>query len=86
MYDVCDPRRLRLVAECVSGYGDRVQYSVFVCDLSATELIALQVDLEKLIRLTEDSVMIVDLSGCDESKFSFVGRRPRFPHTDVRIV
>jgi CRISPR-associated protein Cas2 len=36
-YDIRDDRRLRSIAGCMEGYGTRIQYSVFVCDLSDRE-------------------------------------------------
>jgi CRISPR-associated protein Cas2 len=36
-YDIRDDRRLRQIASCMEGYGERIQYSVFVCDLSDQE-------------------------------------------------
>lgn len=80
MYDVREQRRLHAVAVCVQGYGDRVQYSVFVCDLSATELFGLRSALDSLIRHDEDSIMVVDLGTAgDASRFAFLGVRPAFP-------
>ena len=37
-YDVRDPTRLRHVAKCLEGFGVRVQYSVFECELTPTML------------------------------------------------
>ena len=34
-YDVMDPARLARTYKKMLGYGDRVQYSVFICSLSA---------------------------------------------------
>ena len=38
-YDISDPKRLRRVCKTMEEYGDRLQYSVFICDLSRAELI-----------------------------------------------
>ena len=37
-YDVSDDRRRRKVAKIMEGYGYRVQYSVFECDLDADQM------------------------------------------------
>jgi CRISPR-associated endoribonuclease Cas2 len=80
-YDIRDDRRLRTVATCVEGYGYRIQYSVFLCDLSEMEVIEMRGQLEQLIKTTEDSVMIVDLGHPDDtSKFVFIG-----PHTTLPV-
>lgn len=48
-YDVSDDRRRRKVARILEGYGYRVQYSVFECDLDADQARALQQRLRPLI-------------------------------------
>ena len=73
-YDIRDDRRLRSVAVCMKGYGTRIQYSVFVCDLSDRERITMRGDVEAIMKLSEDSVMIVDLGlAGDVSRFLFLG-------------
>jgi CRISPR-associated protein Cas2 len=86
-YDIRDERRLRLIAGCMEGYGTRVQYSVFVSDLSPRELILMRADLESLIKMTEDRVMIVDLGAVGErSRFLFLGRHRELPAPGPVIV
>ena len=86
-YDIRDDRRLRSVAGCMERYGDRIQYSVFVCDLSDRELILLRTDIEAVIRPSEDSIMIVDLGPMDApSRFVFLGRHEDLPDGDAIIV
>ncbi len=86
-YDIRDDRRLRAVAACVEGYGERIQYSVFVCDLSDEEAVSLRGDLEVRIRKSEDSVMIIDLGRAgDASRFLFLGHHERLPSKDAVIV
>jgi CRISPR-associated protein Cas2 len=51
-YDIRDDRRLRSVATCVEGYGERIQYSVFICDLSDMEMVSLRTDIETRIKPT----------------------------------
>lgn len=60
-YDVRDPKRLRKTHETMLGYGDPLQYSVFVCDLSKSERIQLEDALRQVVRLPEDYVHLVDL-------------------------
>jgi CRISPR-associated protein Cas2 len=43
------------------GYGDPLQYSVFVCDLSPAEQALMESSLLRTIRPATDSVVIVDL-------------------------
>lgn len=77
MYDIGSPKRLRLVHRLVCGFGDRLQYSVFRCELSQRLKQRLLADLEKLIVPREDRVMIVDLgpvSGRGKAAIIFLGR------------
>ena len=85
-YDICDDRRLRQVCKTMEGHGDRLQYSVFVCDLNRTELIRLRATVERQMRLAEDSVVIVDLGGTVDARFTFLGRSRRLPATGPQII
>ena len=64
-YDICDQKRLRLVHNTVLGYGEPLQYSVFCCDLSASERIMLISDLSPIIEHREDQVMLIDIGPAD---------------------
>ncbi len=86
-YDIRDDKRLRNVASCVEGYGTRVQYSVFVCDLSAREAVELRADIEARFKPSEDSVMIIDLgSPGDMSRFLFLGSHKALPASGAVVV
>jgi CRISPR-associated protein Cas2 len=86
-YDIRDDRRLRNIATCMEGYGERIQYSVFVCDLSDQEAILLRGDVEVRMKLSEDSVMIIDLGHAgDLSRFLFIGHHERLPASSAVIV
>lgn len=86
-YDIRDDKRLRTVAVCMEGYGIRVQYSVFICDLSERELHLMRSDLESRINHREDSVMIVDLGAAgDSSRFRFLGPHEILPTSSAAIV
>lgn len=56
-------RRLLKVARVCEGYGVRVQYSVFECRLSETDLARLTLDLEDAIRRDRDSIRIYRFPG-----------------------
>lgn len=88
-YDVADPQRLMKTYKTMLGYGDRVQYSVFVCDLSAVELVRLRTDLDGLLDYAVDRILLVDIgpsyrSGTDGrvtvigASLPSGGRRPSF--------
>ncbi len=65
-YDVRDPKRLNKVYKMMNGYGDPVQYSVFLCDLSDTEMVYMKRDLTELLNLNEDRVIIVNTGKGDK--------------------
>ena len=86
-YDIREDRRLRNVATCMEGYGERIQYSVFICDLSDEEAITMRGDIEVRIRPSEDSVMIIDLGKAgDTGRFLFLGHHEKLPASDAVIV
>lgn len=60
-YDVADPKRLQQTYKTMLGYGDRMQYSVFACDLSKVELASLREDLADLLDYAQDRVLLVDV-------------------------
>jgi len=60
-YDICDDKRLRKVFQLMRGYGDHLQYSVFECQLTATDLVRLRAALAAIIHHVEDQVLFVNL-------------------------
>ena len=61
MYDISDDKRLRQVFKTMRGFGDHLQYSVFECQLTPTDLVRLRAALAEIIHHTEDQVLFVDL-------------------------
>lgn len=64
-YDICDQKRWREIFKVMHGFGDHVQYSVFRCELSATNRVKLRNMLADLVNHHEDQVLIVDLGPTD---------------------
>ena len=61
-YDISDDKRRRLVAKVMEGYGYRVQYSVFECDMTVKQLRRMQKELRPLVKGKEmDSVRFYPL-------------------------
>jgi CRISPR-associated protein Cas2 len=85
-YDICEPKRLRHVCKTMEEYGERLQYSVFICDLSRTELIHARAKAERQMDLTEDSIVIVDLGDVSSARFTFVGQRRPLPSHGPKII
>lgn len=75
-YDISDPKRLRKVFRTLKGYGQHLQYSVFRCDITASQRIQLEARLRQTIDHDEDQVMFVDLGPSEGRSHSiaYVGR------------
>jgi CRISPR-associated protein Cas2 len=65
-YDIRDDRRLRRTAKVAEAFGFRLNYSVFLCDLSRVEVTRLETALLDTVDLRVDSVLIVDLGPAGE--------------------
>lgn len=77
-YDIREPRRLRRIHQVALAYGDPLQYSVFVCDLTAVEQIRLRRALKTEMDENADSVALFDLGapqGRGVDCIEFIGRR-----------
>jgi CRISPR-associated protein Cas2 len=62
-YDVSDSRRLRKVHRLIRDYARPLQYSVFITELSVTDITELWDKLVILIDPTEDRLHLLPLSG-----------------------
>ena len=81
-YDVSDPRRLDRTYKRMNGFGEPVQYSVFICDLSPKERVLLEQALTDILNLKEDRVLIVDTGPTDgrgQGAFRMMGKPRGFP-------
>ena len=78
-YDIADTdgagaARLRHVAEVCEKYGQRVQFSVFECRLSATRLARMMGEVEDVIDNQRDSVIVYRFPGRIEDATLRLGR------------
>jgi CRISPR-associated protein Cas2 len=86
-YDICDPKRLRKVAKTCEDFGFRRQYSVFICRLSAVDLVRLKSRLYDIIDLQEDQVLFIPLCGRCADAIEALGKPvERYDAKDVVIV
>jgi CRISPR-associated protein Cas2 len=60
-YDISDDKRLRKVFQTMRGFGDHLQYSVFECQFTATDLARCRAALAAIIHHTDDQVLFVNL-------------------------
>ena len=87
-YDVSDPGRLRQTYKKMLGFGEHVQYSVFMCDLSEKEKALLEDALQDLLDLRQDRVLIVDVGSSEErrtSRIVVMGSPVNLPSRDPGI-
>ncbi|MBI3408667.1 MAG: CRISPR-associated endonuclease Cas2 [Planctomycetes bacterium] len=69
-------RRLRRVAQACLNYGQRVQYSVFECQVGETEMVRLRQELLAEINAHEDSLRIYQLGEEAGPKVEHYGQKP----------
>jgi CRISPR-associated protein Cas2 len=60
-YDVCDDKRLKKVFKAMRDFGDHLQYSVFECQFTDSDLARCRHKLAEIINQAEDQVLFVDL-------------------------
>jgi CRISPR-associated protein Cas2 len=87
-YDVRDKRRLRRTIKVAESFGHRLQYSVFICDLSSVERIHLERDLLRVIRADIDRALLVDLGqeAASRDRFRWVSTPQRLPASNEATI
>ena len=60
-YDICADKRLRKVFQTMRNFGDHLQYSVFECQLTPTDLVRCRAELALIIHHGDDQVLFVNL-------------------------
>lgn len=88
-YDVSDDRRRTRVAQVLSGYGDRVQFSVFVVDATPGRLLRMRAAIRQVADPFLDSLLFCDLGRVDAlspRQFEFEGRRRVITSDDNFVV
>lgn len=73
-YDISSDRLRNKVAKLLEGYGCRVQYSVFECEIAENHFHKLRGELTVLLTGSEDAgIRIYDLCGKCEKKILIIG-------------
>lgn len=85
-YDIADPRRLRRICTLMEGYGERLQYSVFLCDLSGAEIAQWEREVTPVLKLSADSIVVIDLGRPGSTPVRTLGLPRRTPHVGPSIV
>ena len=69
-------KRLNKVAKRCVAHGQRVQNSVFECNLDWSQFVALQAELKGIINPDEDSLRFYNLGNSYKEKIVHVGTKP----------
>ncbi|CAB0577785.1 CRISPR-associated endoribonuclease Cas2 [Corynebacterium diphtheriae] len=88
-YDIPNDNRRTHVAKILGKYGDRIQYSVFVVDISPAQLIRLKMEANKIIDRVEDSLLFCDLgvlANLDDKRFSYLGQPRDITPSDIIVI
>ncbi|WP_129628482.1 CRISPR-associated endonuclease Cas2 [Candidatus Oscillochloris fontis] len=72
-YDIVEDKRRTKIHKHLHGYGVRVQYSVFECDLNKKQLSQLQQELAALIDINTDSIRIYQLEADSARRTQILG-------------
>lgn len=87
-YDVRNAVRLRRTAKVAEMWGERLEYSIFVCDLDRVERARLEAALRDVLNLTVDRVFLVDLGppATSRKRFRWITPPVDFPDPSVAVV
>lgn len=85
-YDIIDDKRRNKVAKALLAFGDRVQLSVFECNLDQDEYARMTRRLCKLINEQEDSVRVYRICERCKSEISIMGLGVVSEDPDIIIV
>lgn len=88
-YDIRDEWRLRQVHDVVRSYGFRLQYSLYVCDLTPIEKIGLLQDLRSVVNQVVDSVAFIDLGDtgpASTNRIQYMGNAAALPEDGPTVI
>lgn len=81
-YDIVDDSRRTKLASLLQSFGDRIQYSVFLIDLTAAQEVRLRRQVARVIDTKFDSVLfcvVGPAGGTNGRNLTFLGRRRAMP-------
>ena len=85
-YDIPDDKRRTKVMKTLYGYGRRVQYSVFECELRPADLDGLKTRLRRLIASDTDDVRFYQLCETCLGKTTMLGKAELHRHESYSVV
>lgn len=77
-YDVVDDRRRGKLARVLLDWGDRVQYSVFECELDTAELPVLMEEMAAEVDAGQDSLRVYPMCADCRGKVAVMGVQRRW--------
>ena len=84
--DKAGQRRLRRVAKACIDYGQRVQNSVFECELTEVQLCMLKERISEIIDHSLDSIRIYHLNRNENRRVEVMGVETSFDVNDALII
>lgn len=85
-YDITNDKRRRKVVKVLEGYGRRVQFSVFECDLDDVKTSQMELRLLKEIDAQEDDIRFYPLNRADLQRVRLLGKAELRQKQDYYIV
>ena len=76
--DAAGRKRLRRIAKVCVNYGQRVQESVFECDVDSAMLVSLKAQLLEIMDAGKDSIRIYHLGSNWHGKVEHYGAKPSY--------
>jgi len=84
--DTAGRSRLRKVAKTCVNYGQRVQNSVFECNVDAAQARILKNELEKLIDQEKDSLRFYELGNRYHNKVDHIGAKGGYDAEGILMI
>ena len=78
-------KRLRNVAKCCIAHGQRVQNSVFECQVDEAQSVLLKGELKELIDEKSDSIRFYNLRNNYQKKILHIGSKKGYDPNDTMI-
>ncbi len=79
-------KRLRRIAKCCEDYGQRVQKSVFECDVDSSQFLLLKNQLLEIMDGEEDSIRFYKLGKEYKPKIEKYGKNNSYDPEDTLII
>ncbi|MFQ3616768.1 MAG: CRISPR-associated endonuclease Cas2 [Cyanobacteriota bacterium] len=86
VYDIPDDKRRDRLAILLEGHGRRVQYSVFECFLSLSEMKKLHAKVKRQVKPAEDNVRFYWIAADSLPKTLTIGSDPPAPPPQAYII